>query len=118
MEEKPSFEALAAGLAETGRNLHGRGWALGTSGNFSAVLTPDPLRLLISRSGVDKGEITREQILARGRRRRGRCGKRQAVGRDRGPSRGRATAAGGRGAPHAFRVENITISTIMPGQPI
>jgi methylthioribulose-1-phosphate dehydratase len=63
MEEKPSFEALAAGLAETGRSLHGRGWAFGTSGNFSAVLTPDPLRLLISRSGVDKGEITREQIL-------------------------------------------------------
>ena len=63
MEEKPSLEALAEGLAETGRNLHGRGWALGTSGNFSAVLTPDPLRLLISQSGVDKGEITREQIL-------------------------------------------------------
>ena len=54
---------LAGDLTETGRTLHGRGWALGTSGNFSAVVTSDPLRLLISRSGVDKGELTREQIL-------------------------------------------------------
>jgi len=29
---------LAVELAETGRAFHGRGWALGTSGNYSAVL--------------------------------------------------------------------------------
>ena len=38
---------LAAELAETGRAFHARGWALGTSGNYSAVLKDKPLRLLI-----------------------------------------------------------------------
>jgi methylthioribulose-1-phosphate dehydratase len=63
MDEESSVAALAEGLAKTGRALHGRGWALGTSGNFSAVLARDPLRLLISRSGVDKGELTRAEVL-------------------------------------------------------
>jgi len=63
MEQKPDIEQLAQRLVEAGRGLHARGWALGTSGNFSAVLTPDPLRLLISRSGVDKGELTRDEVL-------------------------------------------------------
>ena len=36
-----TFSELAPHLAETGRALHARGWALGTSGNFSAVLAPD-----------------------------------------------------------------------------
>jgi methylthioribulose-1-phosphate dehydratase len=48
---------LAAALAETGRNFHARGWALGTSGNFSAVLCHEPLRLLITTSGLDKSEL-------------------------------------------------------------
>jgi methylthioribulose-1-phosphate dehydratase len=63
MEEESTLDALAEGLAKTGRGLHGRGWALGTSGNFSAVFARDPLRLLISRSGVDKGELTRNEVL-------------------------------------------------------
>ena len=63
MAKEPDFDTLAESLAETGRRLHARGWALGTSGNFSAVLTRDPFRLLISRSGVDKGELTRDEFL-------------------------------------------------------
>jgi len=63
MEEQPTFDALADRLVRTSGEFHRRGWALGTSGNFSAVLTRDPLRVLISRSGVDKGEMTRDQIL-------------------------------------------------------
>jgi methylthioribulose-1-phosphate dehydratase len=50
-------------LAATGRALHGRGWALGTSGNFSAVLRREPLALAISRSGVDKGDLSAGDIL-------------------------------------------------------
>jgi methylthioribulose-1-phosphate dehydratase len=57
------FPELAAQLAELGRRAHARGWALGTSGNFSAVLSEQPLRLLISASGVDKGLLTPGQIL-------------------------------------------------------
>ena len=45
---------LAVALAETGRAFYGRGWAMGTSGNFSAVLRREPLRLLMTSSGLDK----------------------------------------------------------------
>jgi methylthioribulose-1-phosphate dehydratase len=50
-------------LAELGREFHRRGWALGTSGNFSAVLQRDPLRLAITASSLDKGRLSAEHIL-------------------------------------------------------
>jgi methylthioribulose-1-phosphate dehydratase len=59
-----SLEQLTSTVAATARGLHLRGWLLGTSGNLSAVAERDPLRLLISPSGVDKGELRGEQILA------------------------------------------------------
>ena len=54
---------MAAQLAEIGRQCYARGWVLGTSGNFSAVLSRDPLRLAITTSGVDKGALTPDQIV-------------------------------------------------------
>jgi methylthioribulose-1-phosphate dehydratase len=50
-------------LAELGRELHARGWVLGTSGNFSAVLSRDPLRVAITPRGADKGRLDPAQIL-------------------------------------------------------
>jgi len=50
-------------LVELGRDFHRRGWALGTSGNFSTVVAREPLRLAITASSVDKGRLTPEQIL-------------------------------------------------------
>lgn len=50
-------------LAELGRDFHKRGWALGTSGNFSAVLGHDPLRIAITASSLDKSKLSPEQIL-------------------------------------------------------
>jgi len=50
-------------LAELGRSFYARGWVLGTSGNFSAVLSRDPLRIVITSSGVDKGNLTAEQFV-------------------------------------------------------
>ena len=58
-----SFSELAAQLAEIGRQFHARGWTLGTSGNFSAVVNRDPLRLAITTSGVDKGTLSAGEIL-------------------------------------------------------
>ncbi len=58
-----TLSELAPLLAATGRALHGRGWALGTSGNFSAVVRREPLVLAISRSGVDKGRLAAPDIL-------------------------------------------------------
>jgi methylthioribulose-1-phosphate dehydratase len=54
---------LARNLAELGQGFYKRGWALGTSGNFSAVISRDPLRLAITSSGVDKGKLTPGDIL-------------------------------------------------------
>ena len=57
------FSELTAGLAELARNFYDRGWMLGTSGNFSAVVSREPLVLAMSPSGADKGKLTTEQIL-------------------------------------------------------
>ena len=54
---------LANDLAATARTFHARGWLLGTSGNLSAVVEREPLRLAMSPSGIDKGELTAEQVL-------------------------------------------------------
>ncbi len=58
-----SFAELARAVCEIGREAHARGWALGTSGNMSAVTSRDPLRLAITPSGADKGRLSAEQIL-------------------------------------------------------
>ena len=61
--ESDARDRLAAELCRTASGFHARGWMLGTSGNLSAVLQPEPLRLLITGSGVDKGMLAPEQIL-------------------------------------------------------
>lgn len=55
---------IAAGLAAVAKGFHARGWLLGTSGNLSAVVQREPLRLAMSPSGVDKGELKPEQFLS------------------------------------------------------
>ena len=54
---------IARRLAAAGRRFDARGWVLGTSGNFSAVITRDPLRLAITASGAWKGDLTAAEIL-------------------------------------------------------
>jgi len=43
--------------------MHARGWALGTSGNFSVVTQKFPLRVAISSSGVDKGKMLPAHVM-------------------------------------------------------
>ena len=50
-------------LIEAGRRFDARGWVLGTSGNFSVVVTRNPLRLAITPSGAAKGELSADHIL-------------------------------------------------------
>ena len=45
-------------LAELAKSCHLRGWALGTSGNFSAVVSREPLVLTITATGLDKGALS------------------------------------------------------------
>src|SRR5262245_53815202 len=58
-----NFPAIAEELVRVSHGFYARGWVLGTSGNFSAVVSREPLRLAISASGMDKGELAPEQIL-------------------------------------------------------
>ena len=48
----PTFTEIAFQLVDTARSFHARGWAPATSGNFSTVLSRDPLRLAITASGI------------------------------------------------------------------
>ena len=58
------FKEVAVGLAGVAKVFYVRGWLLGTSGNLSAVVQREPLRLAMSPSGVDKGELKPEQLLS------------------------------------------------------
>jgi len=50
-------------LAAVGRRMYARGWAMGTSGNFSVVLSRRPLHLAITASSVAKGALSPADIL-------------------------------------------------------
>jgi len=54
---------ISTSLASITREFQVRGWAIGTSGNFSAVVDREPLHVAISPSGIDKGALMAEQIL-------------------------------------------------------
>ncbi|WP_420000057.1 methylthioribulose 1-phosphate dehydratase [Streptomyces boninensis] len=55
-------EAGAILAAESAR-FASFGWMRGTSGNLSAVLSRDPLRLAVTASGRDKGELTPTDVV-------------------------------------------------------
>jgi methylthioribulose-1-phosphate dehydratase len=59
----PNFAKLAQELAVIGRGFYSRGWVLGTSGNFSAVISREPLRLVITSTGLDKGNLNSAHFL-------------------------------------------------------
>jgi len=50
-------------LAQLARSCYARGWLLGTSGNFSSVVSRDPFRLAITSTGLDKGALTADQFV-------------------------------------------------------
>src|SRR5688572_25230221 len=50
-------------LADAGCEFYRRGWVLGTSGNFSMLMSHDPLRIRITASGLEKGKLTETSFL-------------------------------------------------------
>ena len=50
-------------LRAVGREFHGRGWSLGTSSNYSVVVSREPLELLITVSGKDKSSLQRQDFV-------------------------------------------------------
>jgi methylthioribulose-1-phosphate dehydratase len=57
------FPTLARELCALARDAHARGSVAATSGNFSAVVTREPLRIAITPSGADKGTLAPEDVL-------------------------------------------------------
>ncbi|MBW3596249.1 MAG: methylthioribulose 1-phosphate dehydratase [Planctomycetes bacterium] len=50
-------------LRSVGEYFHQRGWSLGTSSNYSLVVDREPLELLITASGKDKGRLARTDFV-------------------------------------------------------
>src|SRR5262245_340616 len=50
-------------LREVGAMLWQRGWSVGTSSNYSVVVSREPLELLITASGKDKGRLTQRDFV-------------------------------------------------------
>jgi methylthioribulose-1-phosphate dehydratase len=63
---RDQFAEVRSQLAGIGRRFYTRGWALGTSGNFSAVVSRQPLKLAITASSVPKGRLSAADILTCG----------------------------------------------------
>jgi methylthioribulose-1-phosphate dehydratase len=59
---EPNLDAIDR-LRAIGREFHGRGWSLGTSSNYSVVVSRDPLELLITVSGKDKSALGRDDFV-------------------------------------------------------
>jgi methylthioribulose-1-phosphate dehydratase len=53
------LECQIDSLREFGAMCWQRGWSVGTSSNYSLVLSREPLELLVTASGKDKGRLTR-----------------------------------------------------------
>ncbi len=58
-------EQLAAqrGLQDVSALFYDRGWAYGTAGNYSVLLSRSPFRLLITASGRDKRELDKDDFV-------------------------------------------------------
>jgi methylthioribulose-1-phosphate dehydratase len=58
-----SFDAEIDQLIDCGRYFYQRGWSVGTSSNYSSLITRDPVRLLITSSGKDKGNLCHKDFV-------------------------------------------------------
>ncbi len=63
MTDARELERAGRALASECVRYAGMGWMRGTSGNLSVVLGQDPLRLAVTVSGRDKGELTADDVV-------------------------------------------------------
>ena len=60
---KAERDAAGVTLAAEAARFAGLGWMRGTSGNLSVVLGREPLRLAVTASGMDKGELAHDDLV-------------------------------------------------------
>jgi methylthioribulose-1-phosphate dehydratase len=63
---QPGVPTIARQFGEIGRDFYARGWTLGTSGNFSTLVSRKPLTLAITASAVSKGAIAANDVVVIG----------------------------------------------------
>jgi methylthioribulose-1-phosphate dehydratase len=63
MELMSNPQTISRALADLSHRFYDRGWALGTSGNFSAVITQRPFRLAVTASARDKRTLQPTDIV-------------------------------------------------------
>lgn len=63
MSTARQFVDIETRLVELVRSCYARGWVLGTSGNFSAVVSREPLSLTVTCSGLDKSCLSPDQFV-------------------------------------------------------
>jgi methylthioribulose-1-phosphate dehydratase len=56
-------ENLIEQLRECGRLFHQRGWSVGTSSNYSVVISNEPVELIVTASGKDKGRLDQDDFV-------------------------------------------------------
>ncbi len=63
MSDPKTQADLTLQLADAASEFYRRGWVLGTSGNFSAVIGRAPLRFCVTASGLEKGNLDASSFL-------------------------------------------------------
>ena len=59
----PRHHVLLQQLIDCGQLFHQNGWSVGTSSNYSVVLSNDPVELIVTASGKDKGRLGLEDFV-------------------------------------------------------
>lgn len=63
INQPETFRSQARDLCRAMAAIHRRGWCEGTGGNFSCVISHEPLELLMAPSGVDKGAVRPSELI-------------------------------------------------------
>lgn len=91
--------ALGQSLCRVVRDLAAQGWCQGTGGNFSVTLSREPLRLLITRSGLHKRHLEPEGLMI--------------VGPGGKPAEGETAKPSAEAALHAVIVERTGAASVL-----
>lgn len=112
------IERAGAALAAESARFAARGWMPGTAGNLSVTLARDPLRLAVTASGLDKGELTPSDIVlvdANGVGVVGEGGSEQRPSAEAGLHARIAARAGAGAAIHVHALAAVTAAHVWPG---
>ena len=63
LNQQSALNIGIASLQAAGQDFHRRGWSLATSSNYSIVQSHDPLLLLMTASGKDKGQLALDDFV-------------------------------------------------------